>query len=654
MMSSKLYHILSLLACAFALSWSLAQGNETTYRDPGGRFTLMIPTNWVLESLDTYLFLHDPDMLIETYLLVVESGDVEEGVAAAWREVKPDFDLEVRDVTELPATKVEAAMQIVYNTPRERVVVALGRLHEGKVYVFLLDAPLDAYVTRQAQVGIIASGFDITTVEEGDLTEVEVLSFDEVMATELDLYIPKAMEQAGVAGAVVAVVQDGEVRYLRAFGVKELGKPDPVKVDTQMMIGSTGKSLTTLMMATMVDDGTMGWDTAAVEILPSFAVSDPELSRRITMRNLVCACTGVPRRDFELLFNARTLSAEDIVRSLHDFQFFTDFGEAFQYSNQMVAAGGYIAAVAAGAEMGGLLPGYAAELQRRVLNPIGMLDTTLSSYAVRARGNYATPHGLDLFNERRPIPLEVERFVLPVAPAGGHWSTAPDMARYVITLLNRGVSPDGNQVVSSENLQVTWEPQVKVSADVSYGLGWLVGEYQGVRYLSHGGNTSGFTSGLAFVPDKGIGALVLTNGRVTNFFNDHIIFRVFDRFFSEPVDDNDTDFAFTLEQLAKSFSEVVDTLEGEVDPGVVAPYLGRFTNPALGAISLTFEDGELMLDTGDSRAVLRRRVDKDGNVGYIVTDPPLTSFLLEFTNDDAGEPVIALFSPPDHYRFTRR
>lgn len=647
----RLYTVL--LVGFIFLGCGLAQGVDTTYRDPEGRFSLMIPTNWQLVPRETHLLLHDPDALIETYVLVVEGDDLSQGLAEAWRLIDPEFDLEVRELTQLPATDVEAAQQIVYNTERERLVIAFGRLFEGNIYAFLLDTPLDAYVTRQAQVGIIASSFDISAIEEGDLTGVEPQPFDEILAAELDRYVPEAMDRAGVPGAVVAVVQDGEIRYLRAFGVKELGLEDPMAVDTQMMIGSTGKSLTTFMMATMVDDGTMAWDTPAIDILPSFAVSDPELSRRITVQNLVCACTGVPRRDFELLFNANALGAEDIVRSLRDFQFFTDFGEAFQYSNQMVAAGGYIAAVAAGAQWGTLLPGYAAELQRRVLSPIGMLDTTVSSFSVRARGNYATPHGLDLYNQRSPIALEVERFVLPVAPAGGHWSTAQDMARYLITLLNHGVAPEGNRVVSRENLAVTWEPQVKASADVSYGLGWLVGEYQGVRYLSHGGNTSGFTSGLAFVPEKGIGALVLTNGRVTNFFNDHIIFRVFDRFFGEPVDDNDADFAFTLEQFAKSFAEVVDTLEGDIDPGVVAPYLGRFRNQALGMIDLTLENGALMVDIGESKAVLHRRVSIDGDVGYLVVDPPLTSFLFEFGVDETGEPAITLFSPPDYYRFTR-
>ena len=65
------------------------------------------------------------------------------------------------------------------------------------------------------------------------------------------------------------------------------------------------------------------------------------MTKTITVRNLVCACTGVPRRDLELAFNASELTPEKVIESLKEFQVSTAFGEAFQYSNQMVAVGGH-------------------------------------------------------------------------------------------------------------------------------------------------------------------------------------------------------------------------------------------------------------------------------------------------------------------------
>src|SRR5690606_15494346 len=156
---------------------------------------------------------------------------------------------------------------------------------------------------------------------------------------------------------------------------------------------------------------------------------------------------------------------------LATFEVFTDFGEAFQYSNQMVATGGYAAAAAGGAEWGDLFDGYAALLRERVLDPVGMPNTTMYFDEVIARGEYATPHALRFGFEYVPMDIEGEKVLLPVAPAGSHWSTAEDMANYVIMQLNNGVAADGTRVVSEENLLVTRQPQVAVNSGTDYGLG---------------------------------------------------------------------------------------------------------------------------------------------------------------------------------------
>jgi CubicO group peptidase (beta-lactamase class C family) len=109
--------------------------------------------------------------------------------------------------------------------------------------------------------------------EEIDLGKVPPKPFDAQMQAELEAYITTVMQREEVPGAAVAVVQNGQVVFQQGFGVRELGKPDPVTPETLMMIGSTGKSMTTMMMATVVDEGKMTWDTPAVSILPSPSVT---------------------------------------------------------------------------------------------------------------------------------------------------------------------------------------------------------------------------------------------------------------------------------------------------------------------------------------------------------------------------------------------
>jgi CubicO group peptidase (beta-lactamase class C family) len=648
--------ILAIFLYAALTPISFAQDEEAAnlYEDPGSLFSVPIPTNWSVEQKDGYALFTDVDKGIKVYVTAVPSEDSAKAIADAWKKVDPAFDIEIKDTqTPPPSDGLEEIVVVNYDTPQDRIAQGFAQKYQGNVYVLLIDGVTDVVAKRNSQIGIIASGLKITALEETSLADATPKPFDDAAKGELEAFITQNLEPSKIPGAVVAIVQNGEVVYEGAFGVKELGKEDPITVDTNMMIGSTGKSLTTMMMGTLVDDGKMTWDTPAQEILPSFAVKDPELSKTITMRNLVCACTGVPRRDNELIFNATELSAEDIVVSLQGFEFFTDFGEAFQYSNQMVGTGGYLAAIAGGAKENELFQGYQDVLQEKVLSPIGMNDTTISFDVVKERGNYALPHGLAISGERVALPLEQEQILSPIAPAGAHWSTAPDMARYMITELNKGVSPDGTQVISEENLLETWTPQVPVSDTENYGLGWFVGEYKGIQFINHGGNTLGFTSSFGFFPDKNLGVLVLTNAQGSNSFNESVAARVFELLF-EQASEVQANLDFGYEQEKKVFADIrADQVKLDVE--TVTPFVGTYSNDALGDITIALEGDVLTMDAGEFKSALLAYT-RDGKVVYAPSDPPNASGAeggFEFKLD--GEtPVIELAAPPDVYTFVRK
>jgi CubicO group peptidase (beta-lactamase class C family) len=448
----------------------------------------------------------------------------------------------------------------------------------------------------------------------------------------------------------VAIVQDGEVAYTGGFGVSDRESGEAVTPETLMMIGSTTKPLTTMLMASLVDDGVFTWDTPAVEILPSFRVSDPELSRQITMRNLVCACTGVPRRDFEWLFNADELDAMDIVNSVADFEFFTDFGEAFQYSNQMVATGGYLATLAAGGEEATLLEDYEALLQARILDPIGMSASTFDFEAVANNGNHATPYGQTPLGETIPLPLSTEAVLLPVAPAGALWSNVGDLANFVITNLDEGVAPDGTRVVSAENLAVTWKPQVEITADASYGLGWIVEEYKGLQILSHAGNTFGFTSELAFVPEADLGIVILTNQRVSSL-NQIVRVRLLELLYDQPSEVDEL-LQFSLQQGEEARQELEASLTA-LDANAIAPYLGDYENESLGTMSLAWQDDALVMDVGEFQAEIRAVEGENGETHYLTWTPPISGMPLELAKDDEGNPTIIFGSGVVAYTFVK-
>jgi CubicO group peptidase (beta-lactamase class C family) len=472
---------------------------------------------------------------------------------------------------------------------------------------------------------------------------------DAQITSQWEAYVRDAMQRASVPGVEVAVVQNGKVVYMNTFGVKELGKPDPVTPDTLMMIGSVTKSMTTLMMATLVDDGKLSWDTPAVQLYPSFAVADPQLTRQITIRNLVCNCSGVPRRDLELSFHGNQITPQELIGSLRTYQFFTTFGEAFQYSNQMVATGGYIAAIAGSGDSTHLLEGYEAQMQQRVFDPIGMPNSTFSFDKVQSSGNFSLPHTTHVSGQMGPIPLDDEKVYLPGAPAGALWSNVKDMSRYLITQLNDGISPDGKQVVSAKNLNVTRTPQVQASATASYGLGWGIDQYKGAQLIWHNGDAGGFTSDMSFMPKAQLGIIVISNSSAGVIFNTAIRNRLLELAFGQPME-YDATFSYRLAAEQKSFQALAASLQNHLDWTAIAPFLGGYHNDALGDITLANQNDKLVLRAGGYTNELLETTQKGT---YFISDGVLAGVPLVFTQDASGKPLVVVAVPPDMYQLTR-
>jgi CubicO group peptidase (beta-lactamase class C family) len=403
-----------------------------------------------------------------------------------------------------------------------------------------------------------------------------------------------------------------------------------------MMIGSVTKSMTTMLAGTLVDDDRLTWDTRLVDLLPDFAVGDPELTRSLSVRDAFCNCAGIPGRDIELFFESNAFTPQGVVRTLANVAPTAALGERFQYNNLLIAAAGYAVGVAAGGGAEDVALAYDVAMRERVLGPIGMMRSTFDPKEVLAGGDYAVPHATDLSGTLQPVPLISERSVLAVAPSGALWSSAREMARYVQTELAQGVAPDGTRVVSGENLEMTWAPGVALPSSAAlppvltesqknYGLGWTRGAYHGLRLINHSGGTYGFATEVAFLPEADLGIVILTNARTPlAAFNYAVQFRLLELLFDQPS------------EIDGQMSALVDAVQaaspiefGSLDAAAVAPYLGGYASPELGEVSLSLRGDRLVLDAGELSSELRpRQTDGAGPTTYLFYDPPL-SFLSE-------------------------
>ncbi|MFT4038146.1 MAG: serine hydrolase domain-containing protein [Thermomicrobiales bacterium] len=541
--------------------------------------------------------------------------------------------------------------------------------HTGQPATFSRRRALQAAGIAATTLAAGGLGRDAARAQEAtpaalpDLTGVTPLPLAGELLAEFEGYIATKLAELGVPGVAVGVVQGDEVAFLQGFGVREQGQAEPVTPDTLLRIGSVTKSFSSLLSATMVDAGLVNWETPLVDLLPDFAVADADLTARLTVRDAFCACSGLPRRDWEFIFSANAMTPERLIASMATLPLTAPYGEKYQYSNQLVAVGGFAAAVADGGSPQALGHGYAIALRDRVLNPIGMPHTTYDLAEVVASNDYATPHAADLFGELQPVPLLMDdTWLVSVAPSGALWSSAREMVRYVQTELRQGVAPDGARVVSAENLEATWAPGIALPAAPPpapaamaafaqhYGLGWVVGAYGGQRVIWHSGGTLGFSALVVFLPEAGLGVVVLTNGSGNaGLLMYDVVFRLLESLFEQPA----TMGAVTAARLAgvtEWRAALVATI-GALDPAAVEPFVGRWENPELGELALILRDGALTLVSGPYRSRLLPQLADDGSVaGYLLVAPPLSGFppQMTFTFEGAGDDArVVLTTPAD-------
>ncbi len=383
---------------------------------------------WSMTTREGLVVMDAPEHDLKVTLFEITEPGADKAIAAAWKRVDPSFSLATKRRTTPPGRDGwDAVTQIVYETPAaaSRLVVGIARKKGDRMHVALLDGSNAAADRRGAQMGTILASYKPKGLEEESFAGKKANVLDAARLATLSAFIEESRKAAEIPGVAVGIVQDGKVVMAKGFGVKELGKNDPVTPKSLFMIASMSKSLATLMMAKLVDDGAFAWSTPVISVLPSFALGDADATKQLTVRHTVCACTGMPRQDGEFLFEYGGSTPESRVESMRGMQPTTGFGETFQYSNTLVATGGFVAAHAAEPKKK-FGPAFDSALHAKVLVPYGMKSTTLDLAAVR-RGDHATPHGLGPDTHPHVTPIENDdEPVAALRPAGGVWSNVDD------------------------------------------------------------------------------------------------------------------------------------------------------------------------------------------------------------------------------------
>lgn len=608
------------------------------------------PKGWTVTTFANRIQLDTPEKDLSITLIEVSEADGDKAIAKAWTTVKPSFALKAVQTVHPPAKDGwDSITQSVYGGGGEgRTVIGIA-LGKGKTqHVALVEGANAGLDRRGAQLQTLIGSFRASGVTEESFAGKTAKPLDAKALASIDETVRDVLAKMEVPGASIAIVEHGKVVFEKGYGTKTLGKNAPVSPNTLFMIGSTTKSLTTLMMAKLVDDKKLSWDEPVTEVLPSFALGDAEMTKKLTAKHTVCACTGLPRQDFEFLFEYANATPESRVGSMRDMKPTTGFGETFQYSNTLVATGGYVAAHAA-VPSKKLGPAYAESMQANVFGPLGMKSTTLDFAKVKTH-DHATGHAQNLDRTWTSIPMRDEEGVVALSPAGAVWSTAHDMARYVAMELAKGKDANGHQVVSEANLLLRRNPQVKISDKSSYGLGLFVEDTHGVKIVGHGGNNLGFSSDMYFLPDHDIGVVLLYNGGSVNTVRNVVRRRLMEVLFDgQPETEKMIQFtkSATREAVTKLLARVSKT-----DTAWSESLAGTYSNANLGQITLRVDakHGVATLDAGEWKTQFAKQTDDDGKVKVVFLEPPLAGLTLV----PGPNRTLTLDTPQQKYVFTAK
>ncbi len=336
----------------------------------------------------------------------------------------------------------------------------------------------------------------------------EAVSTERVQSAlpQLRAMAQQMVDSGAAPGLAIAVVHDDEVVFLEGFGVREVDRPEAVGPDTSFQIASMSKPISATVVAALVGDRVLDWNTRMRDLDPSFALHDPYPSEQVTVRDLFNHRSGLPGtsgNDLEDIGYDR----EVIMHRLRLVPPSSSFRADYAYSNAGLTA----AAVAAVRPTG---KDWETVAQDRLFNPLGMDTASYRHSDFASRSDAAALH-VRSGRGWKPGPL---RNADAQAPAGGVSASARDLTSWMRLELGRGVF-EGEPLIGPDALQATHAPLMArganpVTGDPSfYGLGWVT-EFgpHGERWAHAGAFSRGARSLVALYPDSQLGILVLANG----------------------------------------------------------------------------------------------------------------------------------------------
>lgn len=326
----------------------------------------------------------------------------------------------------------------------------------------------------------------------------------------LDNVVEDVMQRTGIPGAAVAVVYKDKVVYTKAFGVREVGKPDRIDTDTVFQLASVSKPIASTVIATLVGKKRFDWNDPIRASNPAFALSDAYVTENATFADMLSHRSGLATGAGDLLedlgFDRDTILSRLVQQPLKPFR------STYQYSNFGYTEAGEAAAKAAGTD-------WETLADTALFRPLGMTRSSYRRSDLLSHDNRARLHVRIGDPADKRWQAKYDRDPDAEAPAGGASGSINDLARFLRLQLNEG-RLGTVQLVDEAALGDTHKPQVISGRPADpkarghfYGFGWNVSyDENGRARVGHSGAFDlGAATNIAMIPGEELGIVVLTN-----------------------------------------------------------------------------------------------------------------------------------------------
>jgi CubicO group peptidase (beta-lactamase class C family) len=426
---------------------------------------------------------------------------------------------------------------------------------------------------------------------------------------DFDAYARNALRAFNTPGAAVAVVKDGRVVLAKGYGVRRLGEAAPVDEHTLFQIASNTKAFTTAALGMLVDEKRLAWDDPVTKHLPWFQLSDPYVTRELTVRDLLTHRSGLGLGAGDLLWYHSDYPRDTILYRIRYARVASSFRSEFAYDNVLYVAAGEVIPAVTGQS-------WEEFIRRRIFEPLGMREARVTARNVAPGENFAAAHAMV---EGKLEMIARDTFDNTNA-AGGVVAGVADLAKWMLVQLDSGRVREGDRRLwSAERTSEMWTPQtIQPVYDLPpamapfqpnfllYGLGWDLRDYRGRKLATHTGGLDGMTSRTLLVPEERLGIVVLTNGESP--LGTALAWRLLDHYLKAPRTDWTgalAEFVRSRETEAKEVErKAAGTRQPRTKPSLPeARYAGRFTDRMYGDVTIAQEKGKLVLRFSHSPAL---------------------------------------------------